>query len=124
MKEGMNNHMQLKDRLIVISEKNMNNIISLYGNCSTDDLERIVNNMVDDAVTEINEDRSRLYMDKIHNCSQCQYKKEYDYGKKIYYCNHEDRTDDMGKLGTENLLNTSPEWCPVRENADKTSAAR
>ena len=115
--------MQLNDRIIVISEKNMKHINALYGKCSIDELERIVNNMIDNAVIEINEDRCRLHMAKVHNCSQCQYKKEYDYGKKIYYCDHEDRTDDMGKLGTDNLLTTSPMWCPVRENADKTSAA-
>ena len=38
----------------------------------------------------------------------------YDYGNKIYYCNHEDRTDDIGKVGVEHPPETSPEWCPLR----------
>lgn len=37
------------------------------------------------------------------------------YGKEIYYCDHTDRIDDMGKLGEENLPETSPVWCPVSE---------
>ncbi len=115
--------MQLNDRIIVISEKNMKRINALYGKCSIDDLERIVNNMIDNAVIEINEDRRRLHMDNTVSCSECKFMKEYDYGQKVYYCDHEDRTDEMGKLGTENLLTTSPMWCPMRENADKTSAA-
>lgn len=41
--------------------------------------------------------------------------KEYNYGKKIYYCDHADRIDDMGKLSIDHLPKTSPEWCPVRK---------
>lgn len=40
----------------------------------------------------------------------------YNYGNKIYYCDHEDRLDDMGKLGVDHLPETSPEWCPVKSN--------
>lgn len=36
-------------------------IIALYGKCTTDELERIVNNMIDNAIVEINEDRSVSY---------------------------------------------------------------
>lgn len=61
MKEGMNSHMQLKDRIVIISEKNMDGINALYGKCSIDELERIVNNMIDNAIVEINEDRSVSY---------------------------------------------------------------
>ena len=41
--------------------------------------------------------------------------KAYDYGNKIYYCDHEDRTDDMGKLSVEKLPVVSPKWCPLRD---------
>lgn len=53
--------MKLKDRVVVVSEKNMDNLISLYGKCSREELERIVNNMIDNAVAEINEDREVSY---------------------------------------------------------------
>ena len=39
----------------------------------------------------------------------------YDYGNKIYYCDHEDRTDDKGKLYVTHPPKTSPVWCPLRE---------
>ena len=54
-------------------------------------------------------------MNRTQNCVGCGYIKKYDYGKKIYYCDHEDRTDDMGKLGAGELPEGSPEWCPLRE---------
>ena len=114
-KEGTNSHMQLKDRIVIINEKNMDNINALYGKCTTDELERIVNNMIDNAVVEINEDRSKLHMEKKVSCSECEFMKEYDYGQKIYYCNHEDRTDEMGKLGVGDIPRVCPVWCPLRE---------
>lgn len=54
-------------------------------------------------------------MNRVLNCAECEYMKMYDYGKKIYYCDHSDRIDDMGKLGVRGLPKTSPEWCPLRE---------
>jgi len=54
-------------------------------------------------------------MNKTQNCAECEYMKMYDYGNRIYYCDHEDRTDDMGKLGVGELPETSPEWCPLRD---------
>lgn len=116
--------MQLKDRIIIISEKNMDNINALYGKCTTDELERIVNNMIDNAVVEINEDRSRLHMDRIVSCSECKFMKMYDYGNRIYYCDHEDRTDEMGKLGVGDVPGICPEWCPLRCKNDDSSAAK
>lgn len=116
--------MQLKDRIIIISEKNMDNINALYGICTTDELERIVNNMIDNAVVEINEDRSRLNMDKMISCSKCEFMKMYDYGNRIYYCDHEDRTDEMGKLGVGDVPRICPEWCPLRCKIDDSSAAK
>ena len=116
--------MQLKDRIIIISEKNMDNINALYGKCTTDELERIVNNMIDTAVVELNEDRSGLHMNKMINCSECEYMKAFDYGNRIYYCDHEDRIDDMGKLGIGDVSGICPEWCPLRCKIDDSSAAK
>lgn len=59
----------------------------------------------------------------VPNCSECECIKMYDYLNKIYYCDNEDRTDDMGKLGVDSLPKTCPEWCPKRvneENFNKT----
>ncbi len=39
----------------------------------------------------------------------------YDYGNRIHYCDHEDRIDDMGKLGVGELSEERPGWCPLRE---------
>ena len=105
--------MNLKDRVVIISEKNMNSINALYGKCTTEELERIVNNMIENAIIEINEDSSMM-TDKVTNCNQCKYMKAYDYGKKIYYCDHKDRTNDMGKLSVEKLPVVCPEWCPLQ----------
>ena len=123
-KEGTNSHMQLKDRIVIISEKNMDSINALYGKCTTDELERIVNNMIDNAVVEINEDRSRLHMDNTANCSECEFMKMYDYGNRIYYCDHEDRTDEMGKLSVGDVPGICPDWCPLRCKFDNSSAAK
>jgi hypothetical protein len=123
-KEGMYSHMHLKDRVVIISEKNMNNINALYGKCTTDELEQIVNNMIDNAVVEINEDRSRLHMDKMSSCSECEFMKMYDYGNRIYYCDHEDRTDEMGKLSEGDVPGICPDWCPLRCKIDNSSAAK
>ena len=50
------------------------------------------------------------------NCEECEFVKMYNCGKKIYYCDHEDRIDDMGKLGIDRLPETSPDWCPLKNN--------
>lgn len=50
------------------------------------------------------------------HCIECDFVKVYNCGNKIYYCDHEERTDDMGKLGMDHLLETSPVWCPLRDN--------
>jgi cold shock CspA family protein len=52
---------------------------------------------------------------KIH-CGECDFVKMYNCGNKIYYCDHEDRIDDMGKLGMDHLPKKSPDWCPLRNN--------
>jgi hypothetical protein len=39
----------------------------------------------------------------------------YDITYKNYYCDNEDRTNEMGKLGVDHPPKTSPKWCPLRE---------
>lgn len=116
--------MHLKDRIVIISEKNRDNINALYGKCTTDELEQIVNNMIDNAVVEINEDRSRLHMDNTVSCNECEFMKAYDYGSRIYYCDHKDRIDDMGKLSVGDVPGICPDWCPLRYKIDDSSAAK
>lgn len=54
------------------------------------------------------------YMNKMQNCAECKFMKKYDYSNRIYYCDHEDRVDDMGKLSIGELPKP-PEWCPLRK---------
>lgn len=56
--------------------------------------------------------------DGAQNCVGCGLARMYDYGSRIYYCDHEDRTDDIGKLGVGELPKESPEWCALRERGD------
>ena len=58
-------------------------------------------------------------MNRTQNCAECDFMKKYDYGKKIYYCDHTDRIDDMGKLSVNELPDENPEWCPLRKNKQK-----
>lgn len=105
--------MKLSERVAIITEENINRLVHLYGEIDIDDLSRIVNNHLKVAIDEIEED---CLMQKNHCCSDCRFMKMYDCGKKIYYCDHESRTDDMGKLSMENPPESSPEWCPIRCN--------
>ena len=59
---------------------------------------------------------------RTQNCVECEFMRMYDYGNKIYYCDHVDRTDDMGKLGVAKLPEGSPVWCPLRENNRNVAA--
>ena len=52
---------------------------------------------------------------RTQNCAECEFMRMYNYGNKIYYCDHEDRIDDIGKLGVGDIPKSSPEWCPLRE---------
>lgn len=67
-------------------------------------------------------DMLHMAMNRAQNCAECEFMRMYDYGKRIYCCDHPDRADDMGKLSRENLTESSPEWCPLRcksnNNAD------
>ena len=121
-------HMELKNRIVIVNEKNMEALSSLYGICSIDELERIVNSMIDNAVKEIREDEGRgcirLHREKLQserdesadkiNCNNCEFSRTYDYGRRTVYCDNEDREDDIGKLGINELSNRSPKWCPLR----------
>ena len=53
--------------------------------------------------------------DGTQNCAGCGFMRTYDYGNRIHYCDHEDRIDDMGKLGVGELSEERPGWCPLRE---------
>lgn len=53
-------------------------------------------------------------------CKDCKYVKCYAVNKRMYYCDHENRKDFIGKLDEDVLPETSPEWCPM---ADRTPAA-
>ena len=53
-------------------------------------------------------------------CKDCEYVKCYAVNKKMYYCDNRNRTNLMGKLGEDNLPETSPEWCSL---TDRTIAA-
>lgn len=55
-------------------------------------------------------------MNRVLPCIKCENKKLYDYGKKIYYCDHEDREDYMGKLGVDKLPEVNPTWCPKMQH--------
>ena len=58
-------------------------------------------------------------MDRTQNCAECDFMKKYDYGQEIYYCDHSDRIDDMGKLSVDHLLKSSPVWCSLKNNENK-----
>ena len=61
---------------------------------------------------EIEEDSAMA--NKVPHCSECEFLKCIGIMYKNYYCDHEGRTDDMGKLGVDNPPKTSPVWCPKR----------
>ena len=42
-------------------------------------------------------------------CKDCEYVKCYAVNKKMYYCDNRNRVNLMGKLGEDNLPETSPE---------------
>lgn len=49
------------------------------------------------------------------SCKECEYVKCYAVSRQMYYCDHENRIDDMGKLGADFLPEESPIWCPKRD---------
>lgn len=52
--------------------------------------------------------------EKRFQCKECDYLKCIAVNKQMYYCNHEARTDDMGKLEENTIPEVSPDWCPLR----------
>lgn len=56
---------------------------------------------------------------RVPNCAECEFMKMYDYGNRIYYCDHEDRTDDMGKLDVGELSDGNPVWCPLKRMSNR-----
>lgn len=48
-------------------------------------------------------------------CAECEYLKCIAISRKMYYCNNDDRVDDMGKLGENELPKDNPLWCPLRK---------
>ena len=51
-------------------------------------------------------------------CLERSERNDKNYGSRIYYCDHEERIDEIGKLSVGELPKGSPEWCPLRGNAD------
>lgn len=102
--------MKLSERVAVISEENIHRLLRLYRKMDIDDLSRIVNNHLEVAIDEIEEDCSKR---TAQNCAECEYMRMFDYDKKIYYCDHENRIDDLGKLSVDDLPERSPNWCPL-----------
>lgn len=49
--------------------------------------------------------------DKVSHWSAYEYLKCIDYTYKNYYCDHEDKQDDMGSVGVDNPPKKSLEWC-------------
>ena len=45
---------------------------------------------------------------RVPHCSECEYLKVYDIVHTCFYCDNEERTDDMGKLDMNNLLEEIP----------------
>ena len=105
--------MKLNERVAIITEENRNRLAHLYGEMDTGDLSRIVNNHLKAAIDEIEED---CLKQKEHCCNECDHVRMYDYNNKIYYCDHVNRTDDMGKLGAGDISRGCPEWCPLKNN--------
>ena len=53
---------------------------------------------------------------RVPHCNECDYLRIYDHVYTCYYCDHEDRENDMGSLGVDHPPKTSPKWCPKRKS--------
>ena len=56
---------------------------------------------------------------RVSHCAECDIMRMYDYTYRNYYCDNEDRIDDMGKLSVDHPPKTSPVWCPLREKVNE-----
>lgn len=103
--------LKAKDRMALVNKKNMKRLTEYFDKegCIDFDLSWAVNYLVDIALGEIEAINRHM------TCDECEFAVQCNNGNEIYYCDHEDRTDDMGKLSIENLIEASPEWCPLRE---------
>lgn len=61
---------------------------------------------------------------RVPHCSECEYLKMYDIMYTNFYCDHEDRENDMGSLGVDNPPKTSPKWCPKRAKEEQSNDER
>ena len=59
-----------------------------------------------------------LMRNRRRHCCKCDFLKCYAIVYQNYYCNHEARTDDMGKLTDHNLKEECPVWCPLEQITD------
>lgn len=100
-----------KNRMALVNRKNMKRLTGYFvkEGCVDLDLSEAVNYLVDIALGELEA------IERDMACDGCGFAVQYNCGDKIYYCDHADRTDDMGKLSIENLVETSCEWCPLRD---------
>ncbi len=107
------------DRMALVNKKTMKKLVKYFAreDCTNFDLSQVVNYLVDIAIGELEAiDEMEHVKDEEMNCGECEFLKSYNHTYKNYYCDHEDRIDDMGKLSVDELLNRSPEWCPLRKN--------
>ena len=104
--------MELKDRVAVINDENMTRLSCLYGEMNLDELGRVVNKHLGICLDDIEEDITMA--NKVPHCNECEFLKCMDYMYKNYYCDHEDRENDMGYVGVDHPPVTSPVWCPKR----------
>lgn len=100
-----------KDRMALVNKKNMKRLTGYFDRegCIDFDLSWAVNYLVDIALGELEA------IERHKTCDDCEYAVQCNNGDGTYYCDHEDRIDDMGKLSLENLIESSPEWCPLGE---------
>lgn len=74
--------MELKDKVVIIEEKNICRLLSLYGEIKdVDELSKIINKHLEVAIDEIEEDnrrqRNTMVMAKLDR--ECPYRKETDF---------------------------------------------
>jgi len=100
-----------KNRMALVNRKNMKRLTGYFvkEGCVDLDLSEAVNYLVDIALGELEA------IERDMACDGCGFAVPYNCGDKIYYCDHVDRTDDMGKLGVGELPEASPKWCPLRD---------
>lgn len=103
------------DRMALVNKNTMKKLVKYFKKegCTNFNLSWAVNYLVDIAIGELEA------IDKEMNCTECEFLKSYNHTYKNYYCDQEDRTDDMGKLSVDTPPKTSPVWCPLREKINE-----